>query len=222
MNHLAVIPARMGSVGVPHKNRIFFDLTADFIDSLSWFDGTIVTTNDPVLKEKAKTCGYRIHDRPKELTGPDVSIKSVFVDLIESLALGAEDILWLFYIPLLYRDRIHFDDARKIIQSNNTGSLCSFIKAQTHPFNCWHFNETDKTLKQYIPNEVFRRQDLSPAWMHYHYICCFRANEISSMNHELINSQTTPLFLDDQTASNLIEIDTPEDLERWKLKTGKD
>ena len=221
MNHLAVIPAREGSVGVPHKNRIFFDTTADFIDTLSWINGVIVTTDDPVLKEKARARGYQVHNRPEQLAGPDVSIKSVFENLIDSLSLGSEEILWLFYIPILYRNSSYFDKARNIIESKNRVSLCSFIKARTHPFNCWRFNKTDQSLEQYIPNEVFRRQDLPPAWMLYHYICCFRANEISNLNPELINPDTTPIFLDDQTASSLLEVDTLEDLEHWKRKIAK-
>lgn len=221
MKHLAVIPARKGSVGLPRKNQMFFDRTADFIDTLPWFSGVIVSTDDEVVKEKAHARGYRVHDRPEPLAGPAVPIKAVFEDLIDSLKLGSEEILWLFYIPLLYRDRIHFEEARAIIEKGQKGSLCSFIKAQIHPFYCWRFNEADQILEQYVPNEVFRRQDLPPAWVLYHYVCCFKADEISNLDKELIGPKTVPMFLDDQTAAKLIELDTPEDLERWKQRTAK-
>ena len=59
---------------------------------------------------------------------------------------------------------------------------------------------------------------MPPAWMHYHYICCFKIDELSSLNQELLNSRTVPFFLDDKMTENLIEIDTPEDLERWKQR----
>jgi len=219
MRHLAVIPARMGSVGLPHKNRIFFDLTADFIDSILWFEEVIATTNDPIIKEKAHSRGYRVHDRAESLAGPDISIKAVFEDLIGSLKLGSEEILWLFYLPSLYHDRIHFDEARTQIEKEQSASLCSFIKAQSHPFYCWRFNEVDQSLEQYIPNKVFRRQDLPPAWMLCHYVCCFKGDEIFKLNEELINSKTIPLFLDDQTTAKLMDVDTPEELERWKQLT---
>jgi hypothetical protein len=62
---------------------------------------------------------------------------------------------------------------------------------------------------------------MPPAWEHYHYVCCFKGDELSKLNQELINSKTIPLFLDDQTASNLVEVDTPEDLELWKQKMAK-
>ena len=40
--HIALIPARKGSVGFKFKNRLFFDRTADFLDSIRWFDKVIV------------------------------------------------------------------------------------------------------------------------------------------------------------------------------------
>ena len=44
--HIALIPARKGSVGFKFKNRLFFDRTADFLDSITWFDNVIVSSND--------------------------------------------------------------------------------------------------------------------------------------------------------------------------------
>ena len=221
MKHIAVIPARKGSVGLPRKNQMFCDNTADFIDSLSWFAEVIVSTDDEVVKGKADGRGYRVHNRPESLAGPAIPIKAVFEDLIDSLKPGSGEILWLFYLPILYRNRIHFEEARVIIEKGQGRSLCSFIKADTHPFCCWRFNEVNQTLEQYVPNEVFRRQDLPPAWMLYHYVCCFRADEITSLDKELVGSYTIPMFLDEQTAANLVEVDTPEDLERWKQITAK-
>jgi hypothetical protein len=52
--------------------------------------------------------------------------------------------------------------------------------------------------------------------MHYHYICAFRAGCIDSLNSELLCAETMPIFLDDKTADCLIEVDTPEDYEKWK------
>ena len=52
--------------------------------------------------------------------------------------------------------------------------------------------------------------------MHYHYVCCFKAQELNYLNNELLNSNTYPVFLSKNHAENLIEIDGPEDLEKWK------
>ena len=75
---------------------------------------------------------------------------------------------------------------------------------------------TFSLVNEYIENDIYRRQDLPPAWMHYHYVCCFKVNELKNLNNELLNSKTYPIFLSKEYAKNLIEIDTPDDLKRWK------
>ena len=74
----------------------------------------------------------------------------------------------------------------------------------------------ESKLERFIPNDVYRRQDLPDAWMHYHYLCVFKAEVVNQLNSELIHEDTYPLFLDQHTSNNLIEIDTPEDYQKWK------
>ena len=67
----------------------------------------------------------------------------------------------------------------------------------------------------YIPPA---KKDLPKAYSHFHYLSCFKIGEINQLNEELINSFTTPIFLNNHTAKNLIEIDTIDDVKRLKLK----
>ena len=71
-------------------------------------------------------------------------------------------------------------------------------------------------LSQYIKNDIFRRQDLPKSYNHYHYICAFKVKEITKLNSELINKHTFPLILNNKVQSKLIEIDTNDDLKRYK------
>ena len=80
LKHIAVIPARAGSVGFAKKNQIFFDNTADFLKDLLWFDEVIVTSNDKVVIDKANKRNFTTYERAEVLSGPDVSVKSVFID----------------------------------------------------------------------------------------------------------------------------------------------
>ncbi len=219
--HIAMIPARMGSVGFKHKNRKFFDCTADFLDDVKWFDRVIVSTDDPVVKEYSEKRGYDVHIRPEELAGPVVSIKQVFESVIEDMSIEKDDILWLFYLPILYKSHADFEESKKIIEKPDVKSLCSFIKAETHPYVCWNYDSDKKTLTQYIENDCFRRQDQPLAWEHHHYLYCFKAEEISKLDNEMINSKTYPVFLDEETAENLLEMDAPSDYEKWKKKFGE-
>ena len=56
--------------------------------------------------------------------------------------------------------------------------------------------------------------------MHYHYLCAFKAEEIDSLNSELISENTYPIFLDEKTSDMLVEVDTPKDYEKWKRVTN--
>ena len=219
--HIAVIPAREGSVGFPKKNQIFFDNTADFLKNLSWLDKVIVTSDDIVVLDKAKRKKYTVYERSEALSSSDISIKSVFKDLINSLKIQNDVILWLFYLPILYKNHSDFEQAKTIIEKSEIRSLCTFVPAKTHPLNTWQYDQKNKKISQYIENDIYRRQDLPPAWMHYHYVCCFKAKELNYLNSELLNSETYPVFLSEDYAKNLIEIDMPEDLEKWKEANSK-
>ena len=214
--HIGVIPARAGSIGFPKKNQIFFDNTADFLKDLSWLDEVIVTSDDMVVLDEAKRKKYTVYERSEVLSSSDISIKSVFKDLINSLKIQNDVILWLFYLPVLYKNYSDFEKAKAIIEKSEIRSLCTFVPAKTHPLNTWQYDQKNKKLSQYIENDTYRRQDLPSAWMHYHYVCCFKAKELEYLNSELLNSKTYPFFLSKEYAKNLIEIDTPEDFEEWK------
>ena len=219
--HIAVIPAREGSIGFPQKNQIFFDTTANFLDNISWIDEIIVNSNDSVVLDKARSRNYKIYVRPEILSGAEVSIKSVFTNLINSKNIEKNDIIWLFYLPILFKNNLDFEKAKTIIEQSDVKSLCTFIPVKSHPFNAWKYDEKNKKISQYIKNDFYRRQDLPQAWIHYHYVCCFKASEIDKLNNELLNTQTYPVFLSKEYAKNLIEIDTPEDLEKWKQVNNK-
>ena len=219
--HIAVIPARAGSVGLPKKNQMLFDNTAKFLKNLYWLDEVIVNSNDSVVLDKAKKRDYTTYERPEALSCSNVSIKSVFKDLIDSLKMNNDVILWLFYLPVLYKNQVDFEDAKAIIEKSKIKSLCTFIPAKSHPLNTWRYNQENKKLSQYIKNDIYRRQDLPPAWMHYHYVSCFKVEELNNLNSELLNSETHPVFLSKNYAKNLIEIDTLEDLEKWKKANSK-
>lgn len=48
-----------------------------------------------------------------------------------------------------------------------------------------------------------------------------RVDELPHLNSEMLNSKTYPYFIDALTADNIIEVDTPEELEIWKNKSQK-
>ena len=73
--HIAFIPARKGSVGFKFKNRLFFDRTADFLDTISWFDKVIVSSDDNDILNKAIERDYSIHQRSKKLSDSEQTVE---------------------------------------------------------------------------------------------------------------------------------------------------
>jgi CMP-N-acetylneuraminic acid synthetase len=214
--HTAFIPARKGSKGLPLKNRLLFDVTADFLEHEGWFHEIIVSTDDEYIVDKASKRGFRVHHRSPELSGDAVSIKAVIVAALRELNIPPDAVMWLFYLTIVYKDPDDFVTVRKMIENSHFRTVCSFVPAITHPFNCWRYDDRHASISQYIPNNIYRRQDLPDAWMHHHYVCCFEASVIESLNDELIGEKTVPFFVHKEKADMIIEIDTPSELERWQ------
>ena len=217
--HIAFIPARKGSIGLKYKNRLFFGNTANFLDKIDIFDEILVSSDDSEVITCAKERNYLTQYRKSELSGSSISIKSVLENVIAEMNVDPETYIWLFYLPILYKNESDFINTMSKITKYKIKSLCSFIPAMSHPLNCWMYSN-DIGLEQYIENDVFRRQDLPKAWMHHHYLCAFKAGCIDDLNSELINASTFPVFLDRGVADNLVEVDTPEDYKEWKRIIG--
>ncbi|MAJ45230.1 MAG: hypothetical protein CMF96_10875 [Candidatus Marinimicrobia bacterium] len=215
-NHIAFIPARKGSKGFPGKNSKLFVFTANFIKKSKLFDRVIVSTNDEAVKRKATISNFEIHNRKNKYSTSTSSIKSSILSAINELNINENDIIWLFYIPIIYKDLVDFKKAKKIISKKNVNSLLSFVKDNIHPYHFWKFDRNKKTIKQYFKNNIYRRQDLPAAFRYYHYLCCFKVKEVKNLNEELINNKTFPLILDLKTSDKLIEVDTHIDYIKWK------
>ena len=67
--HIAFIPSRQGSVGLKHKNRLFFDNTANFLDKVDIFDEVLVSSDDCEVISCAKKRNYHTHNRKPALSG---------------------------------------------------------------------------------------------------------------------------------------------------------
>ena len=193
---------------------MFFDETAKFISNMPWFTRTIVTSDDEKILEKAQTWEFESVRRPHIFAKSDSSIRSTFEHLFSVHNFSPDDILWLFYLPIVYKDPKDFEAARLLIEYENCNTVIGMQPASCHPFSCWEIDHNG-TMRQFIKNDVYRRQDLSEAWTYHHYICSFRFRVFNSLNSELIGPETHPFQLPEKTLSNLIEIDTPADLERW-------
>ena len=91
---------------------------------------------------------------------------------------------------------------------------CTFKKVETNPMSCWYIKNNRPF--QFIKNNFCRRQDFPKAYSHHHYICGFDVKYLKKLNNELIFNKTFPILLDNKTSKKLIEIDTPEEMKKFK------
>lgn len=218
-NHIAVIPARKNSKSLPYKNRFLFKYTADFLKKNNLFDKVYVNSDDIFLKKMANKYDFIFFKRKKELAGDRTSIKDVFLDMISKIKFKKNTFIWLFYIPLVYKNKIDFEKSIKLVEKKKLKSVCAFKKSETHPMTCWYIKKNKPF--QFIKNDLFRRQDYSEAYSHHHYICGFNIKTLKKLNNELIFKNTYPILLDNLTAKKLIEVDTYDVFKRFKKMIRK-
>ncbi len=213
IKHYAVIPARRDSIGIPFKNRKFFEKKFKFVKSINFFSDIIVTTNDKFIINKCKKKKITYIKRPEKLSKSNISIKSVFIDLINRFNFTKKDFLWLFYIPLMYNSKSDIISVKKIIDKKFLKSVCGFVDIKTHPYNTWSIEKNK--IKKLHDNDFFRRQDLPKLYEHHHHVCSFRVDTINKLNSELIGKFTYPILLNPKTQKKIIELDTYTDYRNY-------
>ena len=85
-----IIPARLGSKGLPLKNRTLFEHTAKTIPE-NLISSVIVTTDDPIISVQAKDYGFTVIRRPDELAEDNTSVRDVLMHVINSIHTNPDD-----------------------------------------------------------------------------------------------------------------------------------
>ena len=71
----------------------------------------------------------------------------MFKDLIDTLNFTEDCILWLFYLPIVYKNLR--DKMQKKIKKNSIKSLCSLTPSKTHPLILLVYDKNRK-INQFI------------------------------------------------------------------------
>ena len=192
-SHIAIIPARKNSKGYPKKNRLFFNYTKNFIKKINWFEKIYLSSDDEWFKSKCKENKYQFIKRSKKLSGPKISIKKVMDDFVKKKKIKKNYVIWLIYIPLMFKSKKLYEISKKLIEKKNINSICGFTKVETHPYLTWY--KKNNKLYKFCKNNVFRRQDLPSAMTHNHVVCAFKCKELKYLDEELINANTKPILI---------------------------
>lgn len=198
-----VIPAREGSKGLLHKNRVLFKYTADIICECA-----IVSTDDSEIVIEARSRGFEIHKRSSENSSDTASMKDTLLEIIRDKEIEDDDVLILLYLTYPQRTIDEIRKAYDFFNLHNAKSLLCQKKVKSNPFLCMY---SDGVLgKQIIKHDLYRRQDYPSCFEISHYVGIFKVGEIKNLNNNLYNAETVFYSVDD-----VIDIDTEDDLTRF-------
>lgn len=200
------IPSRLGSKGIPFKNRILFDYTYNIIPEQHKKD-IIVSTDDPDIITKCQGLNIDYIERTEILSNDTASMKDVLLDY-NNKRLPDEPILLLY---LTYPNR-KWDDVLKAYDFyliNKANSLLCRKDVKTNPYLCMYMLDGIHG-EPIIKHNLYRRQDYLPTFEISHYIGIFNPSEINNLNLNLYNKQTVFFPIKDT-----IDVDLPSDLEKF-------
>ena len=206
-----VIPSRRNSIGVSFKNRMLLSYTLNVIPEN---EKIIFSTDDEVIIEKVKGMGTII-ERSEELSGPNVCIKKVMVDVIEKCFLKSTDVIVMLYLVYQMRTREYVLKYISFYNGNKGKSLLCCYETLVHPFLSFYAQDNFKG-KPIVKHNFYRRQDYPECFSLSHFICIFNVGEINNLKEDLYNDDT--LFY---PIEKPIDIDTQKDIEDFTRRCNE-
>ena len=206
-----IIPARLGSKGLPFKNRILFEKTASIIPQAKAQE-VWVTTDDPEIEFQAKARGFNVINRPVELAQDESSVREVMLHAIRTIGLANRDLVLMLYLTYPERTWADVETATNFFlqyyQYGATDSLLCKKEAKSHPYLCLEETGIDSAFgKQITPHDLYRRQDYPTCFELSHYISIFEAGSIYKLNSNLYSNNTVFFKIGDA-----VDIDEQKDL----------
>jgi len=175
MRTLGVIIARAGSKGLPGKNtldvagRPMIAWTIEHALAARRLDHLVASTDDERAKQIAAELGVEVIDRPAELAGDTVTVDAVVrhaLRTVEQTGRNQEpvDAVVILYGNLPVRPGDLTDRAVEKLRQTGCDSVQSVSPVgKSHPY--WMKRLDGDRLLAWTENQVYRRQDLPPAYM---------------------------------------------------------
>jgi len=182
MEVLAVIMARAGSVGVPGKSRRellgrpVIAYTFDQVRAAQRINRCVVSSDDQMILELARSAGFEVIERPPELATSTSATDPVLRHAVRTMAerhrYAPEAVVMLYgNVPLRRHQMI--DKCIAMLEETGADSVQTIAPVgKNHPY--WMFDLTPDAngdsvgtggkITKHIPNQIFRRQDLPPLY----------------------------------------------------------
>ncbi len=224
---LALIPARGGSKGIPRKNLAILlgkPLLAFSVEAAlasSWIDQVWVSSDDDEILSVADRLGARPLKRPPAIAGDHTSAIEVVEHFIEQLPgeLRERDPLVVYLQPTSpLRTAAHLDAAFQQLSAAGGRTLMSVTECEKSPFKAFGIDSSRK-LQSLFDEKLSnaRRQDLPPTYLPNGAIYIFGISDFVERGGFPSNG-SLPFIM---SASESVDIDTPDDLRRVEHILGE-
>ena len=201
-----IIPARMGSKGLPFKNRKLLRYTLDMIPAK--YEVALVSDDEEIQRLAVNYPNVIIMNRPAELSTDVASTKDVVSWTINKLKWSSETIIML-YLTYPQRKWEHVKSALHRFLSTDAESMLCKKEIEWTPFLVLK-EEHDHKGSQLFHHDLYRRQDYPKCFEVSHYISIFRGYAINKLNNNLYNNDTIYFPID-----SVIDVDEQKDLNKF-------
>ena len=237
LNVVAIIPARGGSKGIPHKNiKLFagYPLIAYSIAAAKeseYVSRILVSTDDPEIAAVARDWGAETPFlRPAEISGDTTLDLPVFQHAVRWLAENEgyrPDIVIQLRPTSPFRTSGLVDEAiRLLLDHPEADSVRGVVPSGENPFKMWRIDEKTGQMHGLIPVEGLAepynspRQALPKTYWQTGHIDAIRPERTFMAGESMSGKVILPLFLDPAIK---VDIDNPSDWEKYEavLRSGK-
>lgn len=208
---LAIIPARGGSKGIPHKNIMKINnkpLIAYSIEAANGskcIDYILVSTDDNEIKNVSLNYGAKVPFlRPEEISNDTAKSIDVVLHAVEFLKSKGEE---FHYVVLLQptsplRSSQDIDSAIELLMKKEEESLVSVCEASENPV-LMRIIENDK-LKSFVEfkGDNLRRQDL-PKFYIFNGAIYINSVEMLFKEKTFVNETTIPFVMDSKKSIDI-------------------
>ena len=172
MRHVAIVPARAGSKGVPGKNlksiggQTLTHRALSIAKASGIFDQVILTTDIPLFLDE-RPDGWVTHPRPASLAQDDSPMADVVLDVLQSRDIKDHVFIWLLQPTSPFRRVEHFREIVQLLELKSPSSVIGVTQVgDSHPSRMYKLSFTHKDLIPFLPkvSSFDNRQDLKPAY----------------------------------------------------------
>lgn len=214
---IAVIPARGGSKGVPHKNLVplggkpLVVWSIEVAQSVDLIDRVIVSTDDDAIAAVALQHGAEVYRRPARLASDAALVIDALRDLIDTVRAEGEAgrVMLLLEPTCPFRSS---DDVKACVEEvirDGKDSVATFKEADLNPHRAWTIAEGSPKI--FIPgvNPWLPRQQLPEAYQLNGAAYCFRTDRLPAEGPGLLFGETGAVIMPEERS---VDINTSADL----------